>query len=381
MTKRIIEIEDESLQRARSRVQSQIPKGFCLLSEEVVSGSEAQTIRVIADTVETARERARSKLPVNAIAVEEKVRITPKHRVITLEAFDERTARETVKRRHSKTARVYVRLKTEGRRGFLGIGRRKPSSYEVTIVEYAVVEVTYKERARIRVAIIPRGQIPEALSEMITHIEEGWSVGDESARFLDILRNVGADVLPALMNTLKRKEGNKWPAGSALCWASSMYAEIAVPMLIGLLSCGDPAVAYMAREILNCLGCPKAKRAVDTYEKALNKMDDVGRNEMTQAIIQSILENSVARLNKAGVTTKLLWLSSQTKYLGPGGLGFVLARDIGQRLYDLGGHGAMTAAYRRVASAEHSAEMKGKTIPGDAASLNWVWAGIGSWVP
>lgn len=51
------------------------------------------------------------------------------------------------------TARfVTIRLKTQGKRGFLGIGR-KPNLYEVEVFQPVVAEVRFRHKARIRVEI------------------------------------------------------------------------------------------------------------------------------------------------------------------------------------------------------------------------------------
>jgi hypothetical protein len=154
MTKRTIEVEASSLEEARELVQSQIPDGFRVLSEEVVSEVYKETARATADTIEVALEKVQSRVPRNADIIDTKVLTEAERSIFAVEAFDEPSAREQVERQIAKSAKVEaLRLVTPGRKGFLGI-RKKPNQYEAEIVQQAAVEVTYKTKAKISTQII-----------------------------------------------------------------------------------------------------------------------------------------------------------------------------------------------------------------------------------
>lgn len=388
MWKREIEVEADSLEAARKQVKSQLPKGFHLISEEVVSDGTLKTHKVYANTIKTAFQKALGDVPPDAEIIEKKVLSAPVEKTVTVEAFDEQSALAQAHLTYHTTWGIKgVTLRTPGKKGILGFGK-KPNYYDVKVIKYAVVKVTYKGRAKIRVAVaqtdqILKEQIPIIIHDVIAEIEKGWGdwgIIEEGLAFLNTLKSIGPNVLPVLVEALK-EEGNKWPRASVLCWASGMYKEEALPILIELISTDDRAVRSMAKDILCCLGSQKTEKAINDYEKASAKRDEARCKLEVSAIVQSIRENSVENLDKKGLIAKLLWLSSQTEYLGSGGLGFALVRDIGQRLYDLGGSKAMDMAYRRLGRKEWNEERKGKLIPGGIASLNLAWAGIGGWLP
>jgi len=398
--KRVIKIEADSLEQAREQLKSQIPRGLRLLSEKVVSSGRRKTCQGVGDTVEAAFGEARSKLPPSAKILEEKVCIPPSEETVMVEAFDEQRAERqalanAVWQASAKmpTIEQSVRvkglvLKSLGKGGFLGIGK-KPNRYEAQITQQAVVEIAYKEKVKIRAIIegeaeipkIERESIPAIVRGMIKRIEktrERWI--EECMGILVTLKRIGPDVLPVLVQALKKERGNSWPPGTALCWACGTYKEEALPMLIELLSDNVGAVRFMAEEILCCLGSRETEEAVRAF-KALDRTDEVKRGRTSAAIAQTIRDNSVERLPPGEIIAKLLWLGSRTDWLGPGALGFALARDIGQRLYDFGGITAMQEAYRRLGEFEWREELKGRRIPGGVATLNGAWKDIGGWMP
>jgi len=153
MAKQTITVQATSLDEARKKAKSRVPKGLDIISEEILSDGKARSIRGVADTIEGAFEKAQSKLPSDAEVIEKQQQVIPLQKVIAVEAFDEESAREQVKRDIAKTARIEgVTLKKPGKRGLLGIGK-KPDCYEVQVFEQAVVEIKYKKKAKIRVKL------------------------------------------------------------------------------------------------------------------------------------------------------------------------------------------------------------------------------------
>ena len=159
MSEELIEVEADSLEEARQQVISQIPEGLHVLSEKVISDGLPKTIKAIAETTEEAVVKAQGDIPNNAEVIEKKEVTAPKQKVITVGAFDEQSARVLMR---GKTAQIEMikslRLIMPGTRGFLGLGK-KPNQYEVDILQHAVVQITYKTKARISAKL---GEKPKA---------------------------------------------------------------------------------------------------------------------------------------------------------------------------------------------------------------------------
>jgi len=154
MSERIVEVEADSLEEAREKVRSQIPEGLRLLSEEVVSDGNPKTLHGVADTIEGAFEQGLSRIPPSASIVQKEVTVSPTVQTVTVEAFDEQTAMRLVEQRAPPYAKITgLVLKTQGRKGFLGIGKKRPDYYEAQVLPMAIVKITYKEKVKIRATI------------------------------------------------------------------------------------------------------------------------------------------------------------------------------------------------------------------------------------
>ena len=152
MTERTMEVEADSLDEARKRVKSQIPHGLQIATEEILSDGATRSVKGVADTPDDASREAESKLPDEAEVVERKVQ-QPARQVVTVDAFDEPTARIHVEQGLTPPARVEdVALKKPGKKGLFGMGK-KPNTYDVHVVQPAVVEIKYKTKALIRVEL------------------------------------------------------------------------------------------------------------------------------------------------------------------------------------------------------------------------------------
>ena len=193
---RTFEVEADSLKEAEKEVNSRLPKGLQLLSRKIISDGKPKMSLGIAETIEAAFQEARSGLPSSAIVTEDKILVPPGITTIMVDALDERTARSRARyegcvsalqiihglvneRRYEALAfggRINesvrsgkLTLKSSGSKGFLGMGK-KPNSYEIQIVQSAVVQVTYKERARIR-ATVGKEKLPRKRRAMINRVE------------------------------------------------------------------------------------------------------------------------------------------------------------------------------------------------------------------
>ena len=157
MTEKFIETEAETLEEARERVESQIPEGFCLLSEQVLSDGKPKTVEAVADTIEAAFAKAQGQMPANATIMEKKGLSAPEQRVITVESFDQQGA-EAEAGRQAKvkfgdtTVVKSLKLTVVGKKGFLGMGKT-PNQYEAEVLQQAVAQITYKTKAKIAVNV------------------------------------------------------------------------------------------------------------------------------------------------------------------------------------------------------------------------------------
>jgi hypothetical protein len=153
---KIIEITADSLDGAQKQVRSTIPEGLSLLSEEVLSDGKPRTVSGIGENPEDAFETAQRKVPAGAVVVASTQAIGAGNKTIVVQALDEDGAKTQAERTLSDGASVKgLRLLAKGRRGFLGIGG-SANNYEVHIHQRTVVQITFKETARIRATIGPR---------------------------------------------------------------------------------------------------------------------------------------------------------------------------------------------------------------------------------
>lgn len=146
-----IVLEADSLEEAKTKVKSQErEEGLPVLYEKVLCDGKEKTITASADTMEEAFAKAEKELPNDANILEKKQVSAPQTRVTTIEAFDEQSARSQASKGVKTSRIVDTKLKTMGKKGFLGKAKT-PNQYEVTEFEPAKVEITYKPKAKILV--------------------------------------------------------------------------------------------------------------------------------------------------------------------------------------------------------------------------------------
>ena len=153
MKNQIIKVEADSLQEAKELVRTQIPEGFHLLTEQVISNGRHKTARGVSDTLEDAHKKAKTKVTAGADIIEIKEESFPKLETIVIEAYDELTAKMEAKQH----LRIHGRVKgvlsmTPGKKILFGISR-KPNSYEIQAFYPAIVEITYREKAKIHAIV------------------------------------------------------------------------------------------------------------------------------------------------------------------------------------------------------------------------------------
>lgn len=153
----IVEVEAESLEKAREQIKSHVSQGLFILSEKVISDGKPRTVKGVAETMEVAYTKAHGEIPAHAEILEKRELVTPNRKVITVEAFDERgaesSARSQARQQLGRGAIVKsLKLRVAGRKGFLGLGA-KPNQYEAELLQEAIVEITYRVRAKISAEI------------------------------------------------------------------------------------------------------------------------------------------------------------------------------------------------------------------------------------
>lgn len=184
MAERIMEVEADSLEEARKKAEAQVPEDLRIVSEEILSDGKPKSMVGVADTTELAFAKAQNEIPTTADVIERKVLTAPTQKLILVEAFDEQNAR-SIAREQSRSqlgdvAIVQsVTLATAGKKGFLGISK-KPNQYKVNISRQAVVEVSYKTKAKISVKMAlsyTRGLRPLGNKKRLTHTTDEVSHG------------------------------------------------------------------------------------------------------------------------------------------------------------------------------------------------------------
>jgi hypothetical protein len=158
MTTQMIEIEAESLDEARCRIEEHIPEGFCLISEKIISDGRPRTVKALADTTREAFEKALIQVPSDGNVLEKKEIVTPEQRSIVVDAFDEQKAisyarQQSISQSGNAIVVNSVKLVTAGRKGIFGLGKT-PHKYEVEIFRQAAVEIGYKTKARISLELL-----------------------------------------------------------------------------------------------------------------------------------------------------------------------------------------------------------------------------------
>ncbi|MHB8136148.1 MAG: hypothetical protein ACYDH1_18220 [Anaerolineaceae bacterium] len=150
MTEETIAIIANSLPEARIKIKAQIPAGLDLISEKVISEGGIKEINMFGESTQAAFAEAESKIPDYAEALSKMEIRESKNYKIMVEAFDEAEAKKEAEELTKKSSEVLkgIRMVTPGKSGLFGMGK-KPNQYEVEILQKALVEVKYKQRAEV----------------------------------------------------------------------------------------------------------------------------------------------------------------------------------------------------------------------------------------
>jgi len=185
---RRIVVEGVSVDEALNQVQSGSPEGYELLQTEILSDARADTITCSAPTTEAAFGKARHKVPKGASLTEETEVSQPGSETVTVEAPDESAARAQVEGQVKDGTKIqFLKLESEGKSGFLGIGK-KPRLYRAQLFHPAVVRVSYQVRAKVSATLMSR----EAAEQARGAVEELLDLYDQAGEpRTDQIRRVG----------------------------------------------------------------------------------------------------------------------------------------------------------------------------------------------
>jgi len=136
-------IEAATLAEAREQARLQLQPGFDILTETVEEPGRRTRLRSTAKTTEDALEKARAAVPAHGTVVGEDVVTEPERFSVELVAKSQVLARRDVRRvLRDDEVLERVEIKVPPRR-LLGVVR-EPGKYEATVLQAAVVELTYE---------------------------------------------------------------------------------------------------------------------------------------------------------------------------------------------------------------------------------------------
>ena len=175
MNDKIITVEADSLEDVRKMIKSQIPEGFFLFSEEVVSDGNPKTIKALGETIEVAFAEAQKQIQPDAIILAKREISATEKKVVIVDGFDELEvsliARSQARKLGYGTILKSTKLVTKGKKGILGVGA-KPNQYEIELLKQAIVEVVYKSKAKITAKIEASEKLNKLIESLIPMLEK-----------------------------------------------------------------------------------------------------------------------------------------------------------------------------------------------------------------
>lgn len=178
MSEQTIEIEADSLEEARKKLYTD---DLIVLQESILCRGEVEAVEDFADTVEDAVIKAKSRIPAGAKIENTKVKITPNRVVLHIGEGNEENEAEEIRPKKAEVIEA-VLLHKKGRKGFLGFGKTS-NVYAVVVFQQAVVEVSFREKARLRATV--RDYSAEELLQSIRKLELRHAYWTESLQLLN----------------------------------------------------------------------------------------------------------------------------------------------------------------------------------------------------
>jgi HEAT repeat protein len=171
VNRKTIEIRADSISKARTLIQSNTPEGYELLWEQIVWEEVLTKVSASAETPEEAFAAAEAKIPDmkgrEYHILEKKVLVPANLRKIELMAFDEQEARsKAITQVATEDLSYSIKLIETGKPGLLGFDR-KPNRYEVSIIQFAQVEIFFRKPAVLRIEVVERFLTPLNRAEKV----------------------------------------------------------------------------------------------------------------------------------------------------------------------------------------------------------------------
>jgi hypothetical protein len=147
-----LEVTANSLDDARSKAKEQTPKGFRIISEEIINDGKSKVIRKTKENFETAVEKAKSELPKGS-KIGKIVEIQcAKNFSIQEKAETQEAIREIVKGKYKNAHITSIGVSAWGKKGVFGIGKT-PNTYEIKLTQDSIAEITYSNDAKVNFII------------------------------------------------------------------------------------------------------------------------------------------------------------------------------------------------------------------------------------
>jgi hypothetical protein len=152
MSPRFIEMEANTLDEAKALAYAQIPDGFFVFSESIISDGMPKTIRAIRESLEEAVRESESKIPSQANVLQHVKEVLTERRTLDFYDYSEKGAREQAQRKNSLLSEKIesFQLHEQRSKDFLGLGREKNIYRATYAIQQHVVEIVYQEKAKIR---------------------------------------------------------------------------------------------------------------------------------------------------------------------------------------------------------------------------------------
>lgn len=147
MSDQIIVIEDDSLGKAREQLHAD---NYVVLQETVLRPERVETLEGIAETVKGAALEVRRRMPVGAIIEKKKVKVPPERTKLEIKAIDKDDAVDKIDLKPHQVIEK-VSLYRQGIKVFTFY--ITSDVYEVVLLQKAVVEIRYRERAKIQARV------------------------------------------------------------------------------------------------------------------------------------------------------------------------------------------------------------------------------------
>lgn len=166
VTRRTVEVEAPSLEDAMKQIEGQVGEGQRVITHTILADGKVHTARGGAESIDEAFEDAQKRVPAGAEEVDRTVATFPGVRYVEVVAFDEAAARTLAHGQLQRTEAVRTVEQTEpGAKGFLGLGK-KPNRYRAEIRQQALVDISYRQQARVSAVIGEPGRTSAEVAKL-----------------------------------------------------------------------------------------------------------------------------------------------------------------------------------------------------------------------